>query len=351
LFSGGRARAFLPARTVTAVTAGSVEINDVRGVHTVNAGPHIRIVQREASGGGADSISVAYLRELTMSISGQIYGITDPKGFFTAVLLGQKPTTGFTPLSKQNFEISMLGVTSLPSNPNLHHVQNGAVAPANCSFTFPDYPANFDVKDVAINLSLNGHPVYRSTMFSYARAQQGGLDIYINQPVLPPADAITAGEISQHLGGAGLPSDTTLTSNPWGIWVAGDQSGANVQFGVKLVPHTSTNLNVFADIGIDGWNIHVGFPADCKLSADDILNKIKTMLATDDSAVNAFIKTKVMQFLTGIAGNFANQVYGVISITFTSIAFPTKHTWPLSDTKDGAGIITIGPTIGYPQKW
>jgi hypothetical protein len=66
-----------------------------------------------------------------MSISGQIFGITDPKTFFTAVLLGQKPTAGFTPLSKQNFEISMLGVPSLPSNPSLHHVQNGAVAPAN----------------------------------------------------------------------------------------------------------------------------------------------------------------------------------------------------------------------------
>ena len=176
----------------------------------------------------------------------------------------------------------MLGVTSLPSNPSLHHVQNGSVAPANCAFTFPDYPANFDVKDVAINLSLNGHPVYRSTVFTYARARQGGLDIYINQPVLPPADAIAAGEISQHLGGAGLPSNTTLTSGPTGIWVAGDQQGANVQFGVKLVPHTSTNLNVFADIGLNGWNIHVGFPADCKLNADEILAKIKTMLATDD---------------------------------------------------------------------
>ncbi len=286
-----------------------------------------------------------------MSISGQIYGITDARAFFTAVLLGQKPATGFTPLSKQNFEISMLGVTSLPSNPSLHHVQNGSVAPANCAFAFPDYPANFDVKDVAINLSLNGHPVYRSTMFSYPRAEQGGLDIYINQPVLPAADAIAAGEISQHLGGAGLPSNTTLTSGPTGIWVAGDQQGANVQFGVKLVPHTSTNLNVFADIGLNGWNIHVGFPADCKLNADEILAKIKTMLATDDSAVNAFIKTKVMQFLTEIAGTFANQVYAIISITFTSVEFPTKHTWPLNNTEDTTGIITIGPTIGYPQKW
>ena len=169
--------------------------------------------------------------------------------------------------------------------------------------------------------------------------------------MLPPADAIAAGEISQHLGGSGLPSNTTLTSGPTGIWVAGDQQGANVQFGVKLVPHTSTNLNVFADIGLNGWNIHVGFPADCKLNADEILAKIKMMLATDDSAVNAFIKTKVMQFLTEIAGTFANQVYAIISITFTSIEFPTKHTWPLSDVKDTTGIIAIGPTIGYPQKW
>ena len=75
------------------------------------------------------------------------------------------------------------------------------------------------------------------------------------------------------------------------------------------------------------------------------------MLATDNSAVNVFIKTKVMQFLTEIAGTFANQVFGIISITFTSIEFPTKHTWPLSDVKDTTGIITIGPTIGYPQKW
>jgi hypothetical protein len=200
-------------------------------------------------------------------------------------------------------------------------------------------------------LSLNGHPVYRSAIFSYARALQGGLDIYINQPVLPQADAISAGEISHHLGGSGLPSDTMLTSKPWGIWVAGDQSGANVQFGVKLVPHTSTNLNVFADIGIDGWNIHVGFPADCKTSADGILNQIKTMLANDDSAVNAFIKAKVMQFLTEIAGEFAKQVFGTISITFTSISFPTTYSWPLKNTTDSTGIITIGPTIGYPQKW
>jgi hypothetical protein len=281
-----------------------------------------------------------------MAISGQIFGITDPKKFFEAVLLGQAPA-GFVTLKNLPLQISAIGFNH--TNPQAHVTIPGTFDSANSSFKISDFPAGHNVDDIALNVNISGSPLYRTAVFSYTRAQHGGLDIYTYQP---SSVGISAGDISKNIpASSGLPSNTTLQTFPWGLWAAGDQQGADVQFGMKIVPHTSTNLNVWAEIGIDGWNIHVGFPADCKYNAHEIRLQIQQALEQENSPLNAFIKTRIMSVLTKVAGNYATDVFKAVSITFTSIRIQAGHTWPLSNKTDTTAVINVGPTIGYPQKW
>jgi hypothetical protein len=280
-----------------------------------------------------------------MAITGQIFGITDPQKFFQSVLLGQAPA-GYVPLSNQPFGTTATGYSHTQPG---HLVAGGNFDSTNSSFKIADFAPAWNVHDVSLNVSLGGNPLYRSAVFPYPRAQQGGLDIYVNQP---SAVGISASDIGRNIpANSGLPSNTVLQSFPWGIWAKGDQQGADVQFGMAFVPHTSTNLNVWAEVVIHGWNIHVGFPADCKVNAHEIRLQIQQALKEDTSPLNAFIKKEIMSVLTGTAGKFASDIFGLVSITFTSIRFQPGHQWAVVAKNDKTPVMNVSPTIGYPQKW
>jgi hypothetical protein len=290
-----------------------------------------------------------------MSINGQVNQITNQLEFFGPILGGSSanPTSGFAPLTGQPFQITMLGISG--STPHDHRILTVNINPENGTFVLPEFAATSDIIEVAFNLTHIGQPFYRSRMVNYARAKEGGLNIYLLQPVLPPSDGISAGAVSQALAGANLPGNTTLSANPWGIGVVGSKSGADIQFGIKVVSHTSTNLLIFVELALENWNIHVGFPADWCTSAHDILTQIRAALVGETGPLNVFVKNQILQILQkppiGLSAALANALFNHVSITFSSIVFPNKHTWPLSNTNDGTIVMSVHPTLGFPRGW
>ncbi len=101
------------------------------------------------------------------------------------------------------------------------------------------------------------------------------------------------------MSGQGLPGNTTLTANPWGIGVAGSEGQADIQFGVQLVADRSPNLSIFFDLAPDGWNIHVEWPTSWCESADDILNKIRTSLQTPGSKAGQLVSGTITKAFEG----------------------------------------------------
>jgi len=276
--------------------------------------------------------------------------------FFLPILSGSNPTAGFAPFTGTSFQITMTGFnrsenkvvsTTKPINSN----------PANGSFELNEFPTALNVTDVWLNVSLVGQPFYRSQEFEYARAKKGEtLSIFLFQPQLKPSDGVTAGVISSALSSAkGLPGDTKLTTTPWGINVVGSQSGADIQFGIKVVADTSSNLALLADLSLENYNVHVGFPADCKTNAHDIVLQIKSSLQSEGSHANGVITNQIVKILenppVSLTPELAAKLFNLVSFTFSSIVFANNHTWPLSDTTDNTVIMNVSPVVGWPRGW
>lgn len=285
-----------------------------------------------------------------MSITGRVNLITNTTEFFAPIILGAgTPTSGFTPSNKSGFVISMTGIflgfipITVSANVNA----------TNGSFTLPDFPAPFaSITEVWLNLRLHNQPFYRSAMFPHAHTDKP-LDIFLFQPSIPNTDGVTAGQISTGLAGQGLPGNTTLTANPWGLGVAGSEGQADIQFGVQLVPDTSPNLSLFFDLALDGWNIHVGWPTSWCESADDILSKIKTSLQTSDSKANQLVSGTITKAFEGPPLNLSAQVtqklLNAVSIQFISMSLPNKHSWALSNQNDPTIVVVPQLTLGFPR--
>jgi len=287
-------------------------------------------------------------------ITGGINLINNLVEFFLPILDGANPTTGFTPHTGSSFQITMTGFnraenkvvsTTKPTNSN----------PDNGSFQLPEFPTALNVTDVWLSVSHTGQPFYRSQEFEYARAKQGALSIFLYQPQLPPSDGVTAGVISSALSGAKLPGNTKLTTTPWGINVVGSQSGADIQFGIKLVGDTSSNLAIFADLSLENYNVHVGFPADCKTNAHDIVNQIKSSLQSEGSQVNGLIIQQILKIMENppisLSPQLASKLFNLVSIIFSSVVFANNHTWPLSDTTENTVVLNVSPVVGWPRGW
>jgi len=283
-----------------------------------------------------------------------VHLITNPTEFFAPILLNAgNPTAGFVPLTGQEFVVTMTGFAL--ATPKVHSTVSANVSTTNGTFSLLQFPVTHHIDDVSLNLTHGNQPLYRSAVFKYTRAKEGGLNIYLFQPVLPASDGVAASVIGKALSGASLPGNTTLTTNPWGIAIAGSKSGADIQFGITLIPHTSTNLLIFADLALVNWNIHVGFPADWCTNAHDILNSIRSALGSEDGEVNVLIKAQILQMLEkpplSLSASLTNSLFAHVSITFSSILFPVKHTWALSNAKDNTVVMNVHPTIGYPRGW
>src|SRR5262249_11734661 len=86
------------------------------------------------------------------------------------------------------------------------------------------------------------------------------------------------------------------------------------------------------DLGLEGWNIHVGFPADWCTIAQDILNQTRAALGSERAQVNVFVKGQILQILQKPPVNLnpaqPSALLNRVSISFSSITFPNKHTWP-----------------------
>ncbi len=285
-----------------------------------------------------------------MSINGQVNLINNPTKFFAPIILGGgKPTSGFAPSKDSGFVVKMTGLL-LGIFPM---AVSTTVSTVNGTFTLPSFPAALPaITEVWVNLTLNGRPFYRSGMFPIAHASHG-LEIYLYQPPVPESDGVTAGQISTGLSSAGLPGNTTLSANPWGLGVVGSKSGADIQFGIQLVPDTSPDLGIFFDLALDGWNIHVGWPADWCTSATDILNSIRSALQTSGSKANKLVSGTITKAFEGpplnLNATITQKLLDSVSIQFVNMSLPNKHTWALSDETDKTIVVVPQLTLGYPR--
>ncbi len=284
-----------------------------------------------------------------MSISGRINLITNPTAFFTPIILGGQPTSGFTPAIDSPFVVKMtgrfLGLFEFSVSTNVNT--------ANGKFTLPSLPPEFAaINEVWINVSHQGRPFYRSEVFPRSHTNKD-LEIFVFQPTIPSSDGVTAGQISTGLASAGLPGNTMLTANPWGIGVVGSKSGADIQFGIQMVPDVSPNLSIFFDLALDGWNIHVGFPADWCTNATDILNHIRSALQTSGSTANQLVSGTISKAFEGpplnLSAAITNALLAKVSIQFVTMSLPNHHTWTLTDHTDKTIVIVPQLTLGFPR--
>jgi hypothetical protein len=299
-----------------------------------------------------------------MSIKGQVNLVNNPQLFFGELLLGNgvTPSGGFVPAKVSGLVAELVGLLPGPvlaGGPALPPVPipvSASVSPADGSFTLPDFPADFaKIQTVTLRLLLNGRPFYRTGWFPRAHTSKS-LTTFVYQPTLPKTDGIKAGDISKGLAGANLPAGTALVAGPSGIFVGVSQSGVDAGFGVALVPDTSSNLSLFFDLALNGYNIHVGLPAACGTNADAILAQIKSELQTADSKVNGVVsdalKTACQSPPLGLSLDATKKLLGLVSIQFISVTYPVPapgHLWPLSAQSDPTIVAAPQLALGFPR--
>lgn len=290
-----------------------------------------------------------------MSISGQLNFVVDPVEFFTPILGGGQPESGFVHVRRESFQVEVTGLVNFPFS--IPITLSAASSFIDGTFElpdFPDFPPGFPMETIWVTVSHAGSQYYRSAKFPLANARDG-LNIYMYQPGLLPSQGITAGDISTALKSAGLPGSTQISATSWGLNLSGSKSGANIQFGILIVPDTSPNLGVFLDLSLNGWNIHVGWPADWCESATDVLNSIKSGLQTSGSSTNQAVTNEIMTNLEGppigLPQALAMELINRVSIQFVTLAFDNNYSWPLSNTTDETVVVSPALAFGYPRGW
>lgn len=300
--------------------------------------------------------------------SGHIYRITDPAGFFLPILAGEhgQPQQGYEPWP--GLEVRMWSVNDLIPIP----LPGGAaMTQADSSFGIAQPPPNATVpggtpSDVRFMLQVEEgsfpyRPMYRSDLsLSVGAAETTELNIWLLPETVDVKDGIAAGDVSSELKGSGLPGNTQITASAGGLSFSGSQSGADIKFGISIVPDTSFDLDTFLDLGLSSWNIHVGWPADWCTNADDILTQIVGGLQGAASSMNAAVLTKMEKFFEneeGLPSGPGGTVLSIvktffnteISVTFMDVTFPTQHTWSIANTTDSTVVLTGDLCVGYPR--
>ncbi|MGH3628413.1 MAG: hypothetical protein ACRDRL_13375, partial [Sciscionella sp.] len=196
--------------------------------------------------------------------------------------------------------------------------------------------------------------LYRSDLsVSVAAAEATALDVWLLPESVEVKDGIAAGDVSSQLQHSGLPGNTRITAGPSGLSFSGSDSGADVRFGISIVPDTSFDLDTLLDLQLVSWNIHVGWPADWCTNADDILTQIVRGLQDAATSMNAAVLKKletVFADLENLPVSVVKTFFGsAASVTFMDLSYPTTYTWPLSNTTDSTVVITGDLCVGYPR--
>jgi hypothetical protein len=88
-------------------------------------------------------------------------------------------------------------------------------------------------------------------------------------------------------------------------------------------------------------------------NADAILAQIKTALQTDNSKANQLVAGTITKAFEGPPLNLSaaatQKLLNAVSIQFTSLSLPNKHTWPLSNTSDKTIVVVPQLTLGFPR--
>jgi hypothetical protein len=290
-----------------------------------------------------------------MSYKGTIHTIVDPATFFGPIVFGSKDHGGgFEPTKSSGMSVVLRCVLDIGLvNGQALALPIGTTASAtDGSFDLPDVPEVLDnfVSKVSFQVNVQGRPFYRSAEFARRNLSPAKTyDIFL----FPVSQDITAGQVSSGLQGGQLPGNTVLSANPWGLGVAGSKLGENAQFGIELIPDTSTRIGILLDLALHNWDVHVGFPADWCTNADSVFNKIKASLQTDDSQANDFIWGQLRQRLAGKPLNLGSaeveKLLEAVTIQFTTFTLPQKHTWPASDTSDQTPVVFAQLHAGFPR--
>ena len=132
--------------------------------------------------------------------------------------------------------------------------------------------------------------------------------------------------MSALLQGSGLPGNTRITASASGLAFSGSDAGADVTFGISITPDTSFDLTTFLDLQLSSWNIHVGWPADWYMSADDILAEIVQGVQNAGASMNASVLTKIKNVFETeepLPSSYANMFFDSdVSVTFRDITYP-----------------------------
>ncbi len=303
-------------------------------------------------------------------LSGHVYRVTDASGFFTPVIDGQQPPQQtyepWAGLEVRTWSVNDLfpipfpggsamtaadgsfGINQVPPNPVLG---GGEGTPSDIRFALLVSEGSFPFR-----------PLYRSDLsLSVAGAETTELNIFLLTEAVDVKNGISAGSVSGVLHGSGLPGNTQITASPSGLAFSGSHAGADVKFGISIVPDTSFDLSTFLDLRLASWNINVGWPADWCTNADDILTQIVSGLQGAGTSMNASVLTRMEAIFaeeeglpdpatnSGVAALVSKFFNSDVAVTFMDVTFPTQHTWALSNTTDSTVVITGDLCIGYPR--
>ncbi len=297
-------------------------------------------------------------------LTGHVYQITDAVAFFEPILFpGQGEPQGYEPwagLEVRTWSVNDLLPIPFPGG----SAQTGSDGGFNITQT-PPYPVVGDgdggsqAGDIRFGLvvsegSFPYRPLYRSDLsLTVTAAEATELNVWLLPEAIDPKDGIGAGQVSKLLQGSGLPGNTKITASASGLAFVGSDAGADIAFGISIVPDTSFDLGAFLDLQLSSWNIHVGWPADWCTNADDILAEIVQGIQNAAASMNASVLTKIKNVFVSeepLLSPYANTFFDSdVSVTFRDITYPTPHTWKLSNSTDTTVVIGGDLCIGYPR--
>jgi len=299
--------------------------------------------------------------------SGHVYKIVDQTSFFGPILGGQQgpPQQGYQPwpgLEVRTWSVNDRLPIPIPGGSAQTQADGsfGINQPAPSATIPGDTPNDVRFMLQVSEASFPYRPLYRSDLSLPVRtAGTTELNIWLLPQVIDQKSGMSAGSISSLLHGSGLPDNTKITASPSGLSFSGSDSGADVKFGIAIVPDTSFDLNTFLDLRLSSWDIHVGWPADWCTNADNILTEIVSGLQNTAASMNSSVLTDIEQFFTNLAGLTRSDgsvpplvktfFTSDVSVTFMDLTYPTPYTWPLSNTTDKTVVITGDLCIGYPR--